>query len=370
MQIEFNSKGQKCFRCLKRNKLILAKPEEEVRQIILEYLINTVHVPKDMLAVEERLARYSIDTADRADIIVDYRRNDKIYPLILIECKNKNVLLSAKVKKQLKRYSDPLGARVLGMTNSIETDWFVWSKEAAAYKRIIELPTYENIIKNQGFEYVPDQPFCPANEAAEEYQDIDEAVRPFAVNLYNLFSNEDDKIPLLKDNGFTIEEDNGLKLAANGNAGGGIWEDYFRQIKVNYGQSYNHIVGICPLSRVFDDKPYLVVEADDGTTSHNSLQLHFYDHIRVIGHFVEVWHDGKITVGKLGPRSPNEMVNLVKEMYPEIVVENKIFLGRLDNSQAFSFQNEDIKLFLSNLIKYTICREKFRAYKKGHIETL
>jgi type I restriction enzyme M protein len=48
----FSKKDKLFLKCLKRNKDIQVKPEEIVRQLMLDKLINEYHYPPALLAVE------------------------------------------------------------------------------------------------------------------------------------------------------------------------------------------------------------------------------------------------------------------------------------------------------------------------------
>ena len=114
-----------------------------------------------------------------------------------------------------------------------------------------------------------------------------------------------------------------------------------------------------------EDKSTKFIVSSDG---HNSLQLTLDDWSLMKGDKVQIWHDGKITVGKLGSAKKEEMIEFVRNIYPNMVLRDHIFLGTLDNSQELTFENQDVKIFVENVVKYVICREKFRIMKKQNSE--
>lgn len=187
-------------------------------------------------------------------------------------------------------------------------------------------------------------------------------MRSFVTNLYNLLNDADESIPLLEGKGYRCLKDHGLRLEKNGNAGGGSWDGFYRSILLNTGRSDNVTMGffLVPGAVV-----YLACSFDDNINNHNALQLNLNNWLQITKNKAEVWHDGTITVGKYGRAKNADIVAFVKETYPELIVNGKIFLGELDNSEAFSYSNENVKLFISNLIKYVLCREAFRVeFKK------
>ena len=84
----FKRQGKECYLDPIRDKLIYITPEETVRQWVLAYLINELHVPKDMILVEEHLSHYNIDSKRRVDIVINAPLNEtELVALAVIECK-------------------------------------------------------------------------------------------------------------------------------------------------------------------------------------------------------------------------------------------------------------------------------------------
>ena len=362
MQIEYKNE-QKMFRCLRRQKLVKATPEEEVRQRLLKILIEEKEIPLDMLYVEERLNNYDdVDTNDRADIIIDYidYESNTQRSLILIECKRPDIPLTYKVFDQIERYNQRLGVLIIGMTNGLAIDWFLLDEESGEYRQIEELPTYGKIIKKLGFVYVKDTNYQEFNE--DYFKDTPRFIRSFVANFYNLLNNTEDLFPLLEEEGFKCIKDGGIRFESNGNAGGGRWNGEYRFILMNTGKSENVTMSFCLYP---GELTFLACAFDDNINSHNSLQLKLNDWLRMNKSKAEIWHDGTITVGKYGRAKNEELLSFVNDNYPELIVHGKVFLGELDNSKKLSFKNEDVKIFISNLIKYVLCREHFRIeFKK------
>jgi hypothetical protein len=97
-----------------RNKWIVLTPEEWVRQNFLNYLVNALHYPKALIAVEKEINIG--DVKKRFDIIV-YNKNTQ--PWMLIECKEMNVALSQRVLTQIINYNVPIKANFLVLTNGV-----------------------------------------------------------------------------------------------------------------------------------------------------------------------------------------------------------------------------------------------------------
>ncbi len=95
-----------------RKRWILLTPEEWVRQNFLQYLVETMHYPASLIAVEKQL--FLGDVKKRFDIVV-YDKVSK--PFMIIECKEMRVPLSEKVLQQALSYNSNIQARFLVITN-------------------------------------------------------------------------------------------------------------------------------------------------------------------------------------------------------------------------------------------------------------
>lgn len=98
-----------------RKKWIRLTPEEWVRQNFLQYLLQVMHYPASLIAVEKEIQIGEL--RKRFDILV-YKNNQ---PWLLIECKEMNVPIDEKVMQQLLRYQTVIQASYLIVTNGNDT---------------------------------------------------------------------------------------------------------------------------------------------------------------------------------------------------------------------------------------------------------
>ena len=95
-----------------RKEYVALTPEEQVRQKMLHYLVETRKVPAGLIAVE-----YSIKVNNlpkRADIVVF---NNLGEPQMIVECKAETVPITEKVLDQAIRYYSGLKVKYLTLTN-------------------------------------------------------------------------------------------------------------------------------------------------------------------------------------------------------------------------------------------------------------
>lgn len=91
-----------------RKKYVALTPEEEVRQQILHYLVENLSVPAGLLAVEYSIQVNGLDK--RCDAVVF---SNDMQPLMIVECKAKNVKITQKTLDQTVRYYSALQPRFL-----------------------------------------------------------------------------------------------------------------------------------------------------------------------------------------------------------------------------------------------------------------
>lgn len=111
LQIRDAPEGRQVWDGIRRQWLLLT-PEEEVRQCLVQFLVQACGVPRTLVSLEKGL-QYD-RRRKRYDVLV-YDRNAR--PLILCECKEPRVPLGQEVVRQASVYNSKIGARILLLTN-------------------------------------------------------------------------------------------------------------------------------------------------------------------------------------------------------------------------------------------------------------
>lgn len=116
-----------------RKQYVALTPEEQVRQKMLYYLVETRKVPAGLVAVE-----YSIKVNNlpkRADIVVF---NNLGEPQMIVECKAETVPITEKVLDQAIRYYSGLKVQYLTLTNG--KSMFCYKVEEGRIEALTEFP--------------------------------------------------------------------------------------------------------------------------------------------------------------------------------------------------------------------------------------
>jgi hypothetical protein len=98
-----------------RKTWVLLTPEEWVRQNILQYLVQNLHYPSSLIAVEKEIKLGEL--SKRFDIVV-YKNE---MPWMIIESKEAKVRLNEKTMEQILQYQQVLTAQYLFISNGHET---------------------------------------------------------------------------------------------------------------------------------------------------------------------------------------------------------------------------------------------------------
>jgi len=99
-----------------RKKKILLQPEELVRQLMIQWLIQNTEFNRNNIQVEKLI---KINHLSRRFDIVVYDKN--IQPYILIECKAPDIRISQSTFDQIAVYNMALSAPFLIITNGVVT---------------------------------------------------------------------------------------------------------------------------------------------------------------------------------------------------------------------------------------------------------
>lgn len=142
--------GKFFLNCLIRNKEIHAKPEEIVRQLMIDKLINEYQYPVDLL---------------RAEFSVSFGREKKLADIVILNKKDKtSVYCIIEVKKhkakdgkdQLKSYTNATGAPLAIWTNGSQIDFFE-RLNPNYFEPLSDIPAFNETIddvKNEIFTYL------------------------------------------------------------------------------------------------------------------------------------------------------------------------------------------------------------------------
>lgn len=129
--------GKEMIFCSIRKRWMVITPEEWVRQNFLLYLNEVLGYPLSLIAVEKQLIFG--DVKKRFDIVV-YGKDSR--PLIIVECKEMNVVLDEKTLQQALRYNISVKARYLIITNGSYCAAF--ANDAGSFSIAEKIPSWDD----------------------------------------------------------------------------------------------------------------------------------------------------------------------------------------------------------------------------------
>ncbi len=122
-----------------RKKFLVLQPEELVRQLVLQYLMDDRGFNKNFIRTEMGLRVNEL--YKRTDILI----YDKDYsPFLLVECKSAKVKISQDTFDQIARYNLPLQVPYLLVTNGIHSYCCEMDYEKSNYHFLEEIPFAKN----------------------------------------------------------------------------------------------------------------------------------------------------------------------------------------------------------------------------------
>lgn len=131
-----------------RKKYVRATSEEKIRQELIFHMIYDLKFPENYLCVEKDLRKISfLEKKDfpkrRADIICFFKKEERLKPLLLIECKGDRI--SKNAIEQLIGYNHFVKAYFFCLAGKKEIKTFWYDRQKKEYKHVSFLPTYEQL---------------------------------------------------------------------------------------------------------------------------------------------------------------------------------------------------------------------------------
>ena len=356
-----------------RNIFVQCTPEEVVRQKTIHFLQSDLGVPLERISVGESMAHVKRGKRGRADIVV-YRDDKKKDALLVIECKAPEVDVSCYiVREQAEGYLKILNADYYMLINGHQIIMYKYNSGLAI--EIEGIPSYRELL-NDEVEYARALPIKSYSYHDILSKDLQRAfqkenylgdstyhdIKLFALNFLNLILlktaiNHDDLI------GIGVSEDFGVKRTRFGNSAGYNYQELTRLFitKDNKGKDI-----ICGFSMIGYYNTQLNISITNKKKGHHSLQLNMdkfceYDSAT---NTITVTHNGALSFGRGGSMSHKVVIDYIQEKAPDLIQNDKVNLGTIDNSRLFEWGNADVQNFIRNLLRYAILRDEIRVKHK------
>jgi hypothetical protein len=349
--------------CLRRDKKVLATPEERVRQRALKWILTKVL--KRQIELEEHQA-YTNSRGGRPDIVI---KDKKGKPRLIVELKEPNIEVGYDVFLQARRYARKIGATEIWLSNGddnkfyrlVEGDW-----REILFGNVLGLK-----LKKPGALPVPN----PRNR---------KAVRQFITNLCVLADRDSRKVlanvepevlairkliampskeialPFSWD-GIHLLEDRGVSRLSIPVPAGTPWQaDYRVFLAATEGRVETVGIG---LNVCNDGDVYLCMAFIKPNRKHHALQLRLGEYSRKVRSGWEIWHSGR-----MGGRALK--TGLVFEGLKEAGIrvlqreggKSAVELGLLPSFDRIRWTTS--RRFLANLIHYALVRSNLREDHK------
>ena len=353
-----------------RNIFVQCTPEEVVRQKTIHFLQSDLGVPLERISVEESMAHVKRGARGRADIVV-YRDDKKKDALLVIDCKAPEVDVSCYiVREQSERYQKILGANYCMLINGRQIMMYKYNDGLAI--ELDGIPSYIELLNNK-VEYTKLLQVKPYSYLDIKSKNIQRAfvkehyigdftpndIKSFVLNFLNLillksFISIEDLMRI------GVSEDFGIKRTRFGNSAGYNYQELTRLFitKDNKGKDI-----ICGFSMIGYYNTQLNISITNKKKGHHSLQLNMdkfceYDSAT---NTITVTHNGALSFGRGGSMSHKVVIDYIQEKAPDLIQNDKVNLGTIDNSRLLEWGNTDVQKFIRNLLRYAILRDEIRV---------
>lgn len=356
-----------------RNIFVQCTPEEVVRQKTIHFLQSDLGVPLERISVEESMAHVKRGVRGRADIVV-YRDDKRKDALLVIECKAPEVDVSCYiVREQSERYQKILGANYCMLINGRQIMMYKYNDGLAI--ELDGIPSYIELLNNK-VEYTKLLQVKPYSYLDIVSKNIQRAfvkehyigdftpndIKSFVLNFLNLillksFINIEDLMKI------GVSEDFGIKRTRFGNSAGYNYQELTRLFIAKDNKGKDIIYG---LSMIGEYNTQLNISITNKKKGHHSLQLNMdkfceYDSAT---NMITVIHNGALSFGRGGSMSHKVVIDYIREKAPDLIQNDKVNLGTIDNSRLLEWGNTDVQNFIRNLLRYAILRDEIRVKLK------
>ena len=361
-----------------RKYFVQKTPEEAIRQKTIKVLEEYLGIPLNRLRVEESMAHVKLRAKGRADIVV-YRDDNKNHPLMVIECKAPEIDISCEeVREQAERYRNILKADYIMLINGVQI--IIYKYDSNQYLELDDIPTYEDLLESKisfkksipltsyNYEEVMSRQLQKKFEKIYLGCETPNQVKGFALNFLNLIMLKTiDSSSILENIG--VFEDKGIGKTRFGNSAGYNYQLKTRLFIAKDNRKKDQILGI---SLYGNYNTQLNVSITNSERRHHSLQLDMdkfckYDYRT---DKIVITHNGTLSTGRGGSISKFTVIDYIKNNAPELICDEEIHLGTLDNSRLLEWDYYDVQSFVKNLFQYAILRDEIRKkFKRKHFRT-
>lgn len=361
-----------------RKYFVQKTPEEAIRQKTIKFLEEYLGIPLNRLRVEESMAHVKLRAKGRADIVV-YRDDNKNHPLMVIECKAPEIDISCEeVREQAERYRNILKADYIMLINGVQI--IIYKYDSNQYLELDDIPTYEDLLESK-ISFKKNIPLTSYNyeevmsrQLQKKFEKIylgcetPNQVKGFALNFLNLIMLKTiDSGSILENIG--VFEDKGIGKTRFGNSAGYNYQLKTRLFIAKDNRKKDQILGI---SLYGNYNTQLNVSITNSERRHHSLQLDMdkfckYDYRT---DKIVITHNGTLSTGRGGSISKFTVIDYIKNNAPELICDEEIHLGTLDNSRLLEWDYYDVQSFVKNLFQYAILRDEIRKkFKRKRFRT-
>lgn len=385
---QYRRSGENCFLDPYRKRLIEETPEEIVRQRMAKYCEEILKVPAEYIMLEMPMSKYVPGTKGRADIVIHQKKEDGVlYPLMVVECKQRDTILTDKVVEQAVRYCDIVGAEYFIITNGIDLEIFKYIEEIDDYQRLESVISYNEMLSGNGT--VLPMEDKPPRFTLKQLEDIDlmreysEAdvwvfggdtpakYIPFVVNLYQALLDEEHRLPVAKFWNYEMLEDLGVRYYDYSNGGGGHFNGLFRSFLIKDCDGESQILSFSMFG-IGESGEYnkvkinrksvtsFFVAIDKFKVSKAILEYNVDTFVELSGGKASFKHNGRIS------SLPSDELRAYIAEHSELIQlkGDEMDLGSIPTNRLLYLDAGEESKLLYVFMEYALLREKFRSERK------
>lgn len=351
----------------------------------------------ELVAAELSLGKkrnWVVGVVDEARAVSDARdgtqHSEDLSTFLVVECKAPGVAVTQEVVGQGASYAETVGATFVVATNGEDTRSFL--RDAGRVTPVEDIPTYVSACEGPEYEVVkadtpsPRLPMLP--ESARERPDLAilHARRRGSVGAdlapihwWPVLKLQDSLIhgpwetaAPYRGYGVEILADMGLRLHTAGNAGGGKWGGFYRDVLIRDPAGDERVMALmvgATRKTVSHShwgnsrgRSQLIVALSRDAKFESHLQVDLAKSLEVKGAEVCLWHSGRMTAGRGGVKTAKVLEHVSKSV-PTLVNQGRVDLGRVPTRNDVEWG--DVVDTLARLGAYVSAREQLKIAVKS-----
>ncbi|MGL5295752.1 MAG: hypothetical protein ACRDAO_02220 [Culicoidibacterales bacterium] len=374
---EYQHQGESVYFDRWQKRFVPINDFQQLKQYIGTYLEEIVGVPSTMIQSAMPYRLYRLPSDRIGDFVVEYYRQGKLKPLMLIKCTSQHQEVTQTMITRAYEAAMELGSRYVIVTNGTQMHSATLNGEATDYVPC-NLQSYRVLIPEKAGEQVGRNQFIRQNleqlrqvdhlrmcNETQEWEIVASGLKDeyvsVSVNLAEAYLDVAHKLVQMEQGAICIEMDLGLRYIKSTQIEGIAPGGYYRSFLVKGNDDTYQVMSFLVTTTQVGKKTTtaLFVLFDQLKTSYQVLQLDLGRNVILdtTAEYITVWHNGRLAKRRQENEDMEPLYTLVEEQSSDLLVDGKIQFIPLRTKQMMILSEPTFAQFTCQLMNYSLIRD-------------